>query len=98
MVEVFKTNVKEQGHAALLIDQIHQAFPDYESNFDLEDCDKILRVKCATGTIESPLLLDLLKTLGFNAEALQDHHQPGDGITLAGKKELSTRHESTAEK
>ena len=49
MVEVFKTNVKDPHHAAMLIDCIHKSFDGYNANFDLEDCDKILRVKSASG-------------------------------------------------
>ena len=49
MVEVFRTNVKQRDHANILISQIHKAFPDYKANFDLEDCDKILRVDCKGG-------------------------------------------------
>jgi len=45
MVEVFKTNVKYQDHAKMLIDQIQKIFIDYKVNFDLEDCDKILRIE-----------------------------------------------------
>jgi len=44
MIEVFKTNVKHADHAKILVDQIHTTFADYTANFDLEDCDRILRV------------------------------------------------------
>ncbi len=72
MVEVFKTNVKDRDHANRLINEIHHAFIDYQANFDLEDCDRILRVKCATGEILSFLLIDLLKNAGCNAEVLPE--------------------------
>ena len=54
MVEVFKTNVKDQGVADKLIDQIHRIFIGYMANFDLEDCDNILRVKCMYGQLNLP--------------------------------------------
>ena len=73
MVEVFKTNVNERGHANMLIDLIHKTFIDYKANFDLWDCDKILRVECRTGLIIPATLIDLLKEFGFHAEVL-----PGD--------------------
>ena len=72
MVEVFKTNVNDHDHANKLISQIHKSFFEYTANFDLEDCDKILRVKCTTGVIQSSLLIDLLKDFGFHAEILPD--------------------------
>ena len=48
MIEVFKTNVDDRVQANLLVDQIHQTYSDYKANFDLEDCDKILRVASST--------------------------------------------------
>ena len=72
MVEVFKTNVTNPDQANRLIDQIHHACREYKANFDLEDCDHILRVKSATGRIRSSFLIDLLKNAGFRAEVLPD--------------------------
>ena len=45
MVEVFKTNVTRMGKAKILIQTIKKHFPNYKTNFDLSDCDKILRVE-----------------------------------------------------
>ena len=78
MVEVFKTNVKHRGNAKKLIDQIHKTFHSYKANFDLHDCDNILRVECGTGNVEPSLLIDLLKDFGFHAEVLPDNDQPID--------------------
>jgi hypothetical protein len=72
MVEVFKTNVTNRVHANRLIDQIHHAFREYKANFDLEDCDRILRVKSVTGRIQAAHLIDLLSNSGFRAEVLPD--------------------------
>jgi hypothetical protein len=72
MVEVFRTNVTDQDHARRLIEQIHHAYRDYAANFDLEDCDRILRVKCMTGSIQPSHLIGLLKDSGFRAEVLPD--------------------------
>jgi hypothetical protein len=72
MVEVFKTNVNLRVHAILVIEQIHKTFTGYKANFDLEDCDRILRVKSYTGSIESYRLIQLLKEQGFQAEVLPD--------------------------
>jgi hypothetical protein len=70
MVEVFKTDVKDPDQANMLIDQIHKNFIDYKVNFDLEDCDKILRVKSEKDLIQSSPLIDLLNSFGFKAEVL----------------------------
>ena len=44
MVEVFKTNV-EVPDAPRLLNLLLQRMPQYKINFDLEDCDRILRVE-----------------------------------------------------
>jgi hypothetical protein len=72
MVEVFKTNVKDPELAIMLVSQIHLNFVDYQANFDLEDCDNILRVQCATGLVQSSLLINLLNKMGYNAEVLPE--------------------------
>lgn len=72
MVEVFKTDVTDQYHANMIIDQIQKNFTGYTVNFDLEDCDKILRVQSANRMIESGRLISLFKHLGFHAELLPD--------------------------
>jgi hypothetical protein len=45
MVEVFKTNVKRQSQTKNLLTLLRQYFPQSQINFDLDDCDKILRVQ-----------------------------------------------------
>jgi hypothetical protein len=45
MVEVFKTNVQRKGEAKMLLFKLVQLFPEHKINFDLDDCDKILRVQ-----------------------------------------------------
>jgi len=72
MVEVFKTNVEHRVHAIMLIEQIHKAFPEYRANFDLDDCDRILRVTSTTGSVEACELIRLLEEQGFEAEVLPD--------------------------
>ncbi|MEJ7738429.1 MAG: hypothetical protein WKF97_13450 [Chitinophagaceae bacterium] len=72
MVEVFKTNVTDQRCADILVDQIHTCFVDYSANFDLQDCDRILRVKSTNGLIESSSVINILKDWGYHAEVLPD--------------------------
>lgn len=45
MVLVFKTNVQECELAQQLIERLLSCFPHCKINFDLQDCDKILRVE-----------------------------------------------------
>ena len=45
MVEVFKTNVQEDKQSQMLMEKLSYHFPHCRINFDLEDCDNILRVE-----------------------------------------------------
>lgn len=45
MVEVFKTNVQEHELAKQLTAELLSHFPQCKINFDLQDCDRILRVE-----------------------------------------------------
>ncbi len=74
MVEVFKTNVQDRHQAAQLLGQIHKRFTHYRANFDLEDCDHILRVECSSGFINPCLLIELLQGFGFEAQVLLMSH------------------------
>jgi hypothetical protein len=79
MVEVFKTTVKDAFVAKKLIGQIHQHFEGYHANFDLEDCDRILRIKNPNGAICAHAIILLLERNGYAAEVLEDD------LTLFGK-------------
>ena len=70
-VEVFKTNVADPEQANWLADQIERNFANCKVNFDLDDCDRILRVVFEE-QIQSDLLIDLLKNAGCKAEVLPD--------------------------
>lgn len=78
MVEVFKTNVFHADQAKGLIEEIHIMSTAYKANFDLHDCDKILRIQ-SESEINNQQLIELLQSFGFQAEVLPDeilaHHQ-----------------------
>lgn len=76
MVEVFKTNVTHCDDAKSIIDQIHQNFSEYQANFDLEDCDLILRIKCPDGVVCPISIIKLLQQNGFEGSVLPDDFQP----------------------
>ena len=69
MVEVFKTNVGEQGQASVLVNLLLEQFPGARINFDLQDCDRILRVegKC----LEAQEVIRLVEEEGFFCKALE---------------------------
>ncbi|RYD92438.1 MAG: hypothetical protein EOP54_20820 [Sphingobacteriales bacterium] len=68
MIEVFKTNVQRAAQSRLMIKLLTSHFPTSKVNFDLDDCDKVLRVEgkeiCAHRIIE------LLKLNGHYCEIL----------------------------
>ncbi len=72
MIEVFKTNINCPDKAKQLVEAIHQAFSNYKANFDLEDCDKILRVESRNGSI-STHFINWLKCCDCHAEILPDN-------------------------
>ena len=63
MVEIFKTNVRKKADAIYIINFLKNLFPDYKINFDLEDCDKILRVEAVK--IDSINIVESLSYMGF---------------------------------
>ena len=71
MVEVFKTSVNDYTHAQRLISEIRKAFPSYKANFDLDDCDNILRIECVN-EVEINYLIKLLDNHNCEAEVLMD--------------------------
>ncbi|MDR3679118.1 MAG: hypothetical protein P4L41_04060 [Flavipsychrobacter sp.] len=72
MIEVFKTNVDAHEHACMLVERIHASFAGYRANFDLEDCDRILRVLCNTEAICPHKIIDTLQQYGYCATILTD--------------------------
>lgn len=72
MVEVFKTNVKEYPDAQKILAQIHAGFVGHKASFDLEDCDKILRIVSHDGTVQSDAIMGLIKKMGYNVSVLPD--------------------------
>jgi len=72
MIEVFKTNVQEQKHAAAIVNEIHEQLNNCHANFDLQDCDNILRVKSASGEVPVTMLFEIVNKYGYRAEVLPE--------------------------
>jgi hypothetical protein len=45
MIEIFKTDVENEEQAKILLALLYVKIHPAEINFDLEDCDNILRIK-----------------------------------------------------
>lgn len=72
MVEIFRTNVNSPERADLLLLELQERFPGYKMNFDLEDCDKILRVEAIEAPINPAEIIWLLARSGYHSEVLPD--------------------------
>ena len=68
MVEVFKTNVQKKVQSKMLLSILSEAFPSFKINFDLSDCDKVLRVE--GDNMETLPIMILVKKYGFTCEIL----------------------------
>ena len=69
IIEVFKTDVRTICEAREIIDMLSLNFPGSRINFDLEDCDYILRVEGKD--FASSNVVNLLSKKGFYCEALE---------------------------
>ena len=68
-VEIFKTNVQNDAEATRLLSGLNQLFPGYRINFDLQDCDKILRI---AGEYPDPdRVTDFLTSKGYFCQMIQ---------------------------
>jgi len=68
MVEVFKTNVRKKPQSKMLLCILSDVFPSFKINFDLSDCDKVLRVEGEN--IEASRIIVQVKEHGFMCEVL----------------------------
>lgn len=79
MIEIFKTDVNTTYQAAEIVDLIRKNFKNYRANFDLDDCDHILRVECFKCLIEPEPIISLLEKFGCRAEVLDEDVVPASG-------------------
>jgi len=68
MVEVFKTNVQQPETARQLARYILELFPVKRVNFDLHDCDNILRVEGDSFSVWQ--IIAAVNANGYQAELL----------------------------
>ena len=68
MIEVFKTNVQEVSEANKMVALLLEHFPGSRINFDMHDCDKVLRVE---GDFIAVKIMALVNENGFHCTPLQ---------------------------
>jgi hypothetical protein len=71
-VEIFKTNICNVNQASRVIQLLSDQFPEYKVNFDLDDCDRILRIETVFGAINDALIKQLLASAGYFCQELPD--------------------------
>ena len=67
-IEVFKTNIIRLEDAAQILELLNSKYPKHNINFDIEDCDKILRIEGIE--IEKQKIINLLFGEGFQCVVL----------------------------
>lgn len=67
-VEVFKTNVQKKTQSKMLLSVLSEVYPSLKMNFDLSDCDKVLRIE--GDNMEACEIRLLVKKYGFMCEVL----------------------------
>ncbi len=70
-VEVFKTNVLNKDTAQSILAEIGSHQPEYKCNFDLDDCDKVLRIENAGGRIDAELVFKILEKNNHSGAILE---------------------------
>lgn len=68
-IEIFKTNIENQQSAQAIGDNLLNLFPMSCINFDLDDCDRILRVEGNDFTVNK--VIETINTLGYKCEILE---------------------------
>jgi hypothetical protein len=68
VIEIFKTSINSQQAAALVKHVLSDKYPDAKINFDLEDCDRILRIENKVICVEE--VTAIVNTLGHQCEVL----------------------------
>jgi hypothetical protein len=69
-VTVFKTNVSQMADALTVIELLTQQLPQCRINFDLDDCDRILRIESTGIEVNHGQVCQQLITLGYTCALL----------------------------
>lgn len=68
MIYVLKTSVKTKRQCRLLRTHLNEILPEGNWNFDLEDCDNILRIESNKNILNH--IIQLLNNFGYLCEEL----------------------------
>lgn len=68
MIEIFKTNVELEEQSERIMSTLIDLFSSLKMNFDLDDCDRILRVEGHEFSVDH--IRETIHALGFTCEVL----------------------------
>lgn len=69
-VVIFKTDIGDKDTAEAFLGALTKVFPQYKFSFDLDDCDKVLRVASRFENVEIELIQKQVITKGFVCELI----------------------------
>lgn len=69
MVEIFKTNMPDRSQAERMLSLLVMHFRESRINFDMHDCDKILRVEA--NHIMPEKVIELMQMHGYHCQVLE---------------------------
>lgn len=69
-IKVYRTDVEKKQKAEEILEKIRTLFPGSKPSFDLEDCDKVLRVELHKQPIDDKKIKNLIKASGYHIEEL----------------------------
>lgn len=69
MIEVFKTNITKASVARCILRELLEHSPQASISFDLEDCDRVLRVENCT--VNPTAIIQILEKNGHKCQLLE---------------------------
>jgi hypothetical protein len=72
VIEIFKTNVNSKRQANRVLKSLYTHLPAYFVNFDLDDCDRILRVQSKNLPVDTIKVIQIVKDHSVEINLLED--------------------------
>lgn len=69
-VSVYKTNIDDSSEASTIVTEIRRVLPGSDPSFDLEDCDKVLRVEYQSSNMDKTKVESILEDYGYQISPL----------------------------
>lgn len=69
MVKVYKTNIIDRRIAREILQKIREELPESDPSFDLDDCDKVLRIE-SRKAVKEMLIEEIINNYGYQLEVL----------------------------